>query len=120
MERRLVRQTDMAGVLLAERAGKMLGCVSTFDSALADFGDVKPWISGLFVSPEHRGSGLGALLMAEAERCVASAGFEAAYLHTTNAFVYHQRRKWMLFAEFQKNGESVYVMKKNIATQSPT
>lgn len=91
-------------VLVAEKAGKVLGAVSvghkdvTFSSS--EYNDDKqppngelqkvsgPWISKLFVFPEYRYQGIGTKLIGEAIRYLEAKGFAEAYagIYIKNAF----------------------------------
>jgi GNAT superfamily N-acetyltransferase len=47
--------------------------------------DVSPWLAGLFVVPEHRRKGAGAVLVRAIEDQARQRGFSRLYLYTTVA-----------------------------------
>lgn len=59
---------DPDGLLVLELDGRVVG------SVVAGYDGHRGWVNYLAVEPGHRGEGLGALLMAEAERRLARAG----------------------------------------------
>ncbi|GAA1833009.1 GNAT family acetyltransferase [Agromyces salentinus] len=66
IERKLAVQPEL--FLVAEADGVPVG------TAMAGFDGHRGWVNYLAVTPERRGGGLGALLMAEAERLLAERG----------------------------------------------
>ena len=56
--------------------------------------DVSPWLAGLFVVPERRRKGAGAILVRAIEDQARQRGFSRLYLYTTDAIGFYARLGW--------------------------
>src|SRR3954452_18237140 len=56
--------------------GEALGRVGLGEFDIEERRDRSPWVLGMIVQPEHRGKGIGGLLMAQLEAWAASQGYQ--------------------------------------------
>lgn len=74
--------------------------------------DLTPWLAGLFVVPELRGRGLGAVLAAGVEDLARAAGIERLHLYTFDLQAYYARSGWTPIEHARYLGHEVTIMVK--------
>lgn len=92
----------------------LLGTVSVIEDDLPGFEHLNPWLATLLVLPEHRGRGVGAFLVREAERFAREAGRGEMYLFTEAADGLFRRMGWLEMAETTANGHEVRVFRREL------
>lgn len=80
--------------LVAFEKGECLGTVSIFENDLKTREMYKPWLASLYTKPEHRGRGIGKMLIDKTIDVVKELGFNELYLRTENASDYYKSRGW--------------------------
>lgn len=70
----LLAQPRRGQFVVAEHDGALVGVAALCFATTIEYGGASVWLEELFVLPAWRGSGLGARLLAEAERVAAAAG----------------------------------------------
>jgi GNAT superfamily N-acetyltransferase len=80
--------------------------------------DLTPWVSGVFVTPESRGTGLGPALVGACETMAARLGYIEVYLFTAarTAERFYAPMGWRTLDEVAYDGRQVTVMAKALAT----
>jgi GNAT superfamily N-acetyltransferase len=80
--------------------------------------DLSPWISGVFVIPESRGTGLGPALVGACEEAAPRLGHAVVYLHTAarTAERFYSPMGWHILDLADYDGHQVTVMAKTLAT----
>ena len=73
-----------------------------------------PWLSGLFVVPQFRHKGIGALLVSAAENEAASLGIEYLHLYTPVSQAFYEGLGWSLIEHCPLPSGSVAVMSKRL------
>lgn len=77
---RLLEDPRLGQVLLAEKAGRLIGyAILTYGYDL-EFGGMDAYLTDLFLADVERGHGLGQWLLAEVERAARAAGVQALHL----------------------------------------
>jgi N-acetylglutamate synthase-like GNAT family acetyltransferase len=71
---------------------------------------LSPWLSSVFVPPEHRGKGIASTLALAAASEANRLGFNAIYLFTPRNEALYSRLGWATFDRVVLNGTSVSVM----------
>ncbi len=94
--------------------GALLGTVSVIEDDLPGFEHWNPWLATLLVLPEHRGRGVGAFLVSEAERFAREAGNEEMYLFTESADGLFLRMGWLEMAKTTANGHEVRIFRRQL------
>ena len=80
--------------LVAKADGESIGTCLLVESEIEPNHDVSPWLAGLFVAPEHRRKGAGAVLVRAIEDRARQRGFSRLYLYTTGAVGFYTRLGW--------------------------
>jgi GNAT superfamily N-acetyltransferase len=81
-------------VLIAKVDGEPTGTCLLVESEIEPNHDVSPWLAGLFVVPEHRRKGAGAVLVRAIEDQARRRGFSRLYLYTAEAVRFYARLGW--------------------------
>ncbi|MVT64943.1 GNAT family N-acetyltransferase [Bradyrhizobium pachyrhizi] len=87
------------GVLLvAKTNGEPIGSCLLVESEFEPNHDVAPWLTGLFVVPEHRKEGAGSILVRAVEDQARRRGVSRLHLYTTEAagFCFYARLGWSI------------------------
>src|SRR6516164_3409844 len=80
--------------LVAKADGEPIGTCLLAESEIEPNHDVSPWLAGLFVVPEHRRRGAGAVLVHAIENQARQRGVSRIYLYTTAAAGFYTRLGW--------------------------
>jgi GNAT superfamily N-acetyltransferase len=82
--------------LVAKADDEPIGTCLLVESEIEPNHDVSPWLAGLFVVPEHRRKGAGAVLVRAIEDQARLRGFSRLYLYTTEAIGFYARLGWSI------------------------
>lgn len=82
--------------LVAKANGEPIGTCLLVESEIEPNHDVSPWLAGLFVVPEHRQKGAGAILVRAIEDQARQRGFSRLYLYTTAAAGFYAKLGWLI------------------------
>ena len=80
--------------LVAMAHGEPVETCLLVESEIEPNHDVSPWLAGLFVVPEHRRKGAGAVLVRAIEDQARQRQFSRLYLYTTEAVGFYERLSW--------------------------
>ena len=80
--------------LVAKADGEPVGTCLLVESEIEPNHDVSPWLSGLFVIPEHRRQGVGAALVRAIEDQARRRESSRLYLYTSAAVGFYERLGW--------------------------
>lgn len=80
--------------LMAKADGEPIGTCLLVESEIEPNHDVSPWLAGLFVAPEHRRKGAGAVLVRAIEDQARQREVSRLYLYTTTAAGFYARLGW--------------------------
>ena len=80
--------------LVAKADGEPIGTCFLVESEIEPNHDVSPWLAGLFVVPERRRKGAGAVLVRAIEDQARQRGFSRLYLYTSDAVGFYERLGW--------------------------
>ena len=91
--------------------GQALGSVSLVLEDAPEFCDQgSPWLASLYVAPEQRGRGLGALLVHAAVDAAAGQGIDELFLFTPDHADFYQRLGWSRMLRTTLKGTPVDLM----------
>ncbi|MGE5925809.1 MAG: GNAT family N-acetyltransferase [Gemmatimonadota bacterium] len=93
--------------LAAREGGELVGTVGLHDRPVVGRAGLGPWLVALWVAPRHRRRGLGAELIAAAERTAQELGIGELYAATSTAVGLFQRAGWGELERFAHNGEDL-------------
>jgi len=82
--------------LIAKRGTVPVGTCLLVPSEIEPNHPVTPWLAGLFVTPEHRRLGAGAVLVRAIEEQARLRGFARIFLYTISAAGFYERLGWDL------------------------
>ena len=82
--------------LIAKIDGEPIGTCLLAESEIEPNHDVSPWLTSLFVVPEHRRKGAGAVLVRAIEDQARERGFSRLYLYTSDAVGFYERLGWQV------------------------
>ena len=77
------------------------------------------WLAGLFVVPEHRRKGAGAVLVRAIEDQARQRGFSRLYLYTTKAVVFYARLGWTDLDHTHWKGFDTVFMVRDLSESAP-
>jgi GNAT superfamily N-acetyltransferase len=78
--------------------------------------ELTPWLASVYVSPEHRGRGIGSALVRRIEEEAISLGIEVLHLFTPDRESLYARLHWKVMFREEYRGEQVTVMERRIAS----
>jgi GNAT superfamily N-acetyltransferase len=103
--------------LVAFLRDEAVGSVALVEYDMAVWRQYSPWLSGMYVVPEHRGRGIGTALLAACEREAASLGVQILYLYTHSAEDFYRRYGWSVVVRDVYGGETVALMSKPLSKE---
>jgi GNAT superfamily N-acetyltransferase len=99
------------GVALVAKANCVpIGTCLLIESEIEPNHDVSPWLTGLFVVPEHRRKGAGAALVRAIEDQARQREFSRLYLHTADAAGFYESLGWEVMERTNWKGVDTAVM----------
>jgi GNAT superfamily N-acetyltransferase len=100
--------------LVAKADGAPIGTCLLVESEIEPNHDVSPWLAGLFVVPEHRRKGAGAILVRAIEDQARQRGFSRLYLYTTDAVGFYARLGWLVLDHTNWKGLDTALMVRDL------
>lgn len=99
--------------LVAICDGQVIGTVALKEKELEQF-SYSPWLAGVFVLPEFRSRGVGALLIDAAEKKAKSLGVSRLFLYTPSSETYYETLGWQTLVRHELAGEPITIMAKDL------
>ncbi len=109
------RDTLPVCLVALDDAGEALGTIAIRETSVGSGLAQGPWLTGLYVAPEHRGKGVGTALVAALEREAARLHFKAVYTSTDAADGIMRRRGWESIGSAQSLRGEVAVFRRDLA-----
>ncbi len=111
LEGHATRRTLPTTLVMVENS-KPLGSVSLVLEDAPEFcNQGSPWLASLFVAPQHRGRGLGAMLVQSAVDAAAGQGIDELFLFTPDHADFYQRLGWSPMLRTTLKGTPVDLMR---------
>jgi hemoglobin len=88
---------------------ELVGTVTIKRESIEAFADRSPWIAKLYVPVEHRGRGIGQLLVTAASRVAFGSGAESVFAGVSEAGQLFDGLGWQSIGEADQNGQMVTV-----------
>lgn len=101
-------------VLVAKADDEPIGTCLLVESEIEPNHDVSPWLAGLFVVPEHRRKGAGAILVRAVEDQARQREFTRLYLYTTEAAGFYARLGWSVLDRTNWRGFDTALMVRDL------
>jgi GNAT superfamily N-acetyltransferase len=103
------------GVALVAKVGdEPIGTCLLVESEIEPSHDVSPWLAGLFVAPEHRRKGAGAVLVHAIEDQARQRGVSRLHLYTTAAAGFYARLGWAVLDRTNWKGFDTALMARDL------
>jgi GNAT superfamily N-acetyltransferase len=100
--------------LVATADDEPIGTCLLLESEIEPNHDVSPWLAGLFVVPEHRRKGAGAVLVRATEDQARQREFSRLYLYTTEAVGFYARLGWSVLDRTNWKGFDTALMVRDL------
>lgn len=101
-------------IIAKSGANELLGFASLVSFDMEINKDLSPWISGVFVIPEHRGRGIGRLLINRLEQLAFGFGYERLYLYTFDKEAFYRSMSWEKLKDERYLNRDAVIMEKGI------
>ena len=93
--------------------GSPVGCIGLIASDMATHMDLSPWLSSLYVVPEHRRRGIAATLVRHCEAAAWQLGVDPLYAYATTVASLYVGLGWLPIATEQYREEAVTILAKD-------
>ncbi len=100
--------------LVALCGDQIVGTASIVAHDMSTRMDLSPWLAAVFVPVEHRGMGIGSLLVQAGIDEARHLGLERIYLITPDRISFYTRLGWVKFDTAVYRGETVTIMRYRI------
>ncbi len=90
--------------------GALLGSAALKRHDMEEFPQYEYWLGDVFVLPEHRGTGVGSLLIGHCLAAARQMRLPKLYLYTPDVQSVYEKYGWCEIATCRHNGETVSVM----------
>jgi len=109
-----VNENELPVTLIAHDERGVLGTASLKDSDLDILPELKPWISSVYVHPDHRGAGIARALAYEIEKIATQKGYRKLYLFNPISAGVFEKMGWSLLKTVQYGGKELAIMVKDL------
>jgi len=99
-------------------SGEVIGSASVLKQDMTTNLHLSPWLANVYISPEHRGKGLGSILIEQVMKQVQQTDIETLYLFTEDQACFYKRLGWRLLKQEQYSGAEVSVMAVKLSDQA--
>jgi GNAT superfamily N-acetyltransferase len=100
--------------LVAKSDGVSLGICLLVQSEIDPNHPVSPWLAGLFVAPEHRRKGVGAILVRAIEAQARLRGASRLYLYSDDAIGFYEGLGWTVLDRTMWKGFDTALMAREL------
>ncbi len=105
------QKNQLPVTFVALRGGQLLGSASLLPQTITHV-HLSPWLSSVYVSPDHRKQGVGSALVQHVVQQAASIGIAKVYLFTPNSEALYARLGWSLVEYAQLQDKRITIMSK--------
>ena len=110
---REIAKSPVEDLLVARQQDRCVGSVMLLKDDLYRGDELSPWLSSLYVRPEHRGHSVGAALADAALQCASKRGVDIVYLYAEEGKLidYYRRLGWFPYAMFERDDKTFIIMR---------
>ena len=112
--RGLIAGDGFEAAFVARDSGRPIGSCLLVRDEIDSPHDLTPWLAGLVVEEEYRGSGVGTALVKTVEAHAASAGVGTLYLYTWQARAFYEALGWTAVETFEQDGAPMLLMSRKL------
>lgn len=109
-----MNENEMPITLVAHDERGVLGTASLKASEMDILQDRTPWLSQVFVHPDHRGQGVATALAAEIEKIARQMGYSTLYVFNPVSQGVYERLGWKVERTVQYGGKELAILAKKI------
>lgn len=96
---------------IALEVDELVGNICLVAEEVPDRPQYSPWISRIYVSPEHRGKSIGKALIDRSKEALRQQGYPELYLLTEDKGPYYAKMGWTTVEVYQLNNHNVEIMR---------
>ncbi|HKP98465.1 MAG TPA: GNAT family N-acetyltransferase [Fibrobacteria bacterium] len=111
-----MNENEMPITLIAHDERGVLGTASLKASDMEILPELTPWLSSVFVHPDHRGEGVATALVAEIEKIARQQGFSRLYVFNPISQGVFEKLGWSVLQTVQYGGKELAILFKDIGT----
>jgi predicted N-acetyltransferase YhbS len=109
-----LQKSDLPTTFVALQDDTLLGSASLVRQTITHQ-HLSPWLSSVYVDPQHRGRGIASALVGRVEQAAATMGFEKIYLFTPSSEKLYASLGWQLIEYAKHNELKLAIMSKALA-----
>jgi GNAT superfamily N-acetyltransferase len=109
-----MNENEMPITLIAHDERGVLGTASLKASDMDLEPEFTPWLSSVYVHPDHRGTGVAKVLVDEIEKIARQAGFHKLYVFNPISHGVFEKLGWTLLKTIQYGGKEIGILVKDI------
>ena len=109
-----INENEMPITLVAHDERGVLGTASLKASDMEILQDITPWLSSVFVHPDHRGEGVATALVAEIEKIARQLGFTRIHVFNPISQGVFEKLGWSVLQTVQYGGKELAILVKDI------
>ena len=108
-----LQKSDLPTAFIALDDGSLLGSASLVRQTITH-PQLSPWLSSVYVDPQHRGRGIASALVGRVERAAAGIGFDRIYLFTPSSEKLYGSLGWELIEYSHHHELKIAIMSKRL------
>lgn len=109
-----MNETEMPITLVAHDERGVLGTASLKATDMDILQDLTPWLSSVYVHPDHRDTGVATALVAEIEKIARQGGFRKIYVFNPISQGVFEKLGWSVLKTAQYGGKELAILVKDI------
>jgi N-acetylglutamate synthase-like GNAT family acetyltransferase len=109
-----MNENEMPITLVAHDERGVLGTASLKASDMEILQELTPWLSSVYVHPDHRGTGVASALVAEIEKTARQLGFTRIHVFNPITQGVFEKMGWSVLQTVQYGGKELAILVKNV------
>jgi GNAT superfamily N-acetyltransferase len=109
-----INESEMPITLIAHDERGVLGTASLKASEMDILPDLTPWLSSVYVHPDHRGTGVAKALVEEIEKIARQAGFKKLYVFNPITHGVFEKLGWSVVQTMTFGGKEIGILAKDL------
>ncbi len=109
-----INEDEMPITLIAHDERGVLGTASLKASDMDLMPEYTPWLSSVYIHPDHRGTGIAKSLVEEIEKIAVKAGFKKLYVFNPVVHGVFEKLGWTVLRTMNFGGKEVNILVKDI------
>lgn len=101
----------MPSMYICVDGDRVAGTAALVENDMDSHPELSPWLASVYVNPDYRNRGLGAMLVKQIVSTAKAAGFPILYLFTPDRAKFYQSLGWEVIAQESYRGSEATLMK---------